>query len=83
MNEKQLISTPRRILKIISYIVCLILLTGVTGCMGKYGNFKMDQEVLHAFENNTVNSEYKYYANYQHNETYAIIGIESKYKNVA
>lgn len=80
MNNKQLISTPKRILKIISFIVCVILFIGFTGCMGKYGKFMRDQEVYNAFENNKVSSEYKYFSNYQHNVTYAILGIDPKYK---
>jgi len=80
MNAENPIPDAKKILKLISFTFGAILLMGFAGCSFKYGNFKMDQEVLHAFENNTVNSEYKYYANYQHNETYAIIGIESKYK---
>jgi len=58
----------------------IIIFMGVTGCAGKYGNFQLDQEVYYAFENNTVSSEYKYYSNYHHNVTYAILGMEPKFK---
>ena len=80
MNDNQLIPTPKRILKIMSFIVSVFLFIGFTGCMGNYGKFIRDKEVYYAFENNTVNSEYKYFSNYQHNVTYAILGIETKYK---
>lgn len=80
MNNKNLIFEYKKIIRPISFALGAILLIGLAGCSGRYGNFKMDKEVLYAFENNTVNTEYKYFSNYQHNVTFAILGIESKYK---
>lgn len=80
MNNKSLISRQKYILKVISFTVCVILLSGLAACSGKYGNFQRDKEVYFAFENNQVNSEYKYFSNHQHNVTYAIVGIDPMYK---
>ena len=78
MNNINLISDP--IKKLILFAVSTIVFMGITGCAGKYGKFQLDQEVYYAFENNTVSSGYKYYSNYQHNVTYAILGMEPKFK---
>ena len=80
MNYKLLIIHPKFILKIISLTACVILLTGFVGCSGRYGSFQRDKEVYHAFENNQVNPDYKYFANSQHPETPAIVGIDPQYK---
>lgn len=80
MNNKRLIAIQKEILKVISFILCVILFTGFAGCSAKYGNFQRNKEVFSAFENIQVSPDYKYFSNHQHNVTYAIVGIDPKYK---
>jgi hypothetical protein len=59
--------------------VSIIIITGLAGCSGTYGSFKRDKQVFEAFENNQVSKDYKYFYNGQHNQTYAVLGIDPKY----
>ena len=67
-------------MKAISLAACVILFTGLAACSANYGSFQRDKDVDHAFKNNQVSLEYKYFSNHQHNVTYAIVGIDPKYK---
>jgi hypothetical protein len=80
MNNNTLITQPKYIIKAISFAACVILFTGIAACSGKYGSFQRDKEVYYAFENKQVSPDYKYFSNHQHNVTYAIVGIDPKYK---
>ena len=64
----------------ISFALCVILFTVFAGCSAKYGSFQRDKDVYHAFKNNQVNPDYNYFANNQHPETPAIVGIDPRYK---
>ena len=61
------------------FACALILLIGLAGCAGDYGKFQRDEQVWHAFENNQLSTDYNYYHNSHHNETYAIIGLDPNY----
>jgi hypothetical protein len=62
------------------YAAALIIIIGLGGCAQNYGSFKRDEQVAQAFKNNQLPSQYKYYYNAHHNLTYAILGIDPKYK---
>jgi hypothetical protein len=65
------------------YCICalaLVILVGLAGCAGNYGKFNRDEEVWHAFENNQLRTDYKYFHNSHHNTTYAILGLDPKYR---
>ena len=62
------------------YAVGLIILIGLTGCAGNYGSFMRDEQVAQAFKTNQLPTQYKYFYNAHHNLTYAILGIDPKYK---
>lgn len=65
------------------YCICalaLVILVGLAGCAGNYGKFNRDEEVWHAFENNQLSTDYKYFHNSHHNTTYAILGLDPKYR---
>ncbi len=62
------------------FACALILLIGLAGCAGDYGKFQRDEQVWHAFENNQLSTDYNYYHNSHHNETYAIMGLDPKYR---
>jgi hypothetical protein len=58
----------------------MVLLSGLAACSANYGNFQRDNDVYLAFEENQVNPDYNYFANNQHPETPAIVGIDPQYK---
>ena len=62
------------------YAVALIILIDLSGCAGNYGSFKRDEQVLQAFENNQLSTDFQYYYNGHHNLTYAILGIDPRYR---
>ena len=62
------------------YVIALAILIGLTGCAQNYGSLKRDEQVAQAFKNNQLPTQYKYYYNAHHNLTYAILGIDPKYK---
>ena len=80
MNNEQIISNNNRYLKIISYLVSIMIITVLAGCSGTYGSFKRDKQVFEAFENNQLSEDYKYFHKGVNNTTYAILGIDSKYR---
>jgi hypothetical protein len=80
MKNRSLITHPKWIINAISFSACAIFFTGFAACSAKYGSYQRNKDVYHAFETNQVNPDYKYFANNQHPETVAIVGIDSQYK---
>ena len=66
--------------KYCKFACALFLIVGLVGCAGNYGKFNRDDQVWHAFENNQLNTDYNYFHNSHHNETYAIMGLDPKYR---
>ena len=62
------------------YSAALIVLLMLGGCAGNYGSFRRDDQVAQAFNNNQLPTQYTYYYNGHHNLTYAILGIDPKYR---
>jgi hypothetical protein len=66
--------------KRLSQAIFLILLsTLLGGCMGSYGNYNLDNDVLEAFSKNQVAMDYRYYYYHSGSEPIAVIGVEKKY----
>ena len=57
-----------------------MIFTVFAGCTGNFGKFNRDEQVWHAFENNQLSTDYKYFYNGHHNITYAILGLDPKYR---
>ena len=72
--------TTNTLSKYCIYAVTLIILIGIAGCAGNYGNLKRDKQVFEVFENNQLSEDYKYFYNGVNNQTYAIVGIDPKYR---
>ena len=62
------------------YAVALVILIAVAGCTKNFGRFNRDPQVQQAFESNQLSTDYKYFYNGHHNLTYAILGIDPKYR---
>ena len=60
-------------------IGALILCLMISGCFENYGRLKHNPEVTHAFKNNQVAPDYKYYYYGRTNQPYAIVGIDHTY----
>ena len=58
----------------------ILVMALVTGCMGSYGRLKRDTEVLQAFENMQVPTDYRYFYYGFDTRPYVVIGVESKYE---
>jgi hypothetical protein len=80
MDNEQIISNNNRYFKIISYIVSIMIITALAGCSGTYGGLKRDKQIFEAFENNQLSEDYKYFYNAVNNQTYAVLGIDPKYR---
>jgi hypothetical protein len=65
--------------RIVALALGLWLFAAGTGCSGNYGRLQRDSEVFQAFESKQVSSDYRYYYN-GHSFTYAIVGLDPKYK---
>lgn len=59
--------------------VCILLLTLVAGCLGNYGRYQRDAEILQAFNNSQVPLDYRYFYYGLGSEAIAVIGVEKKY----
>jgi hypothetical protein len=79
-KKKRKIMTTNTLSRYGLYAVAVVVFTLVAGCARNYGGFSRDQRVLEAFESSQLNTDYKYFYNGHHNQTYAIVGIESKYR---
>lgn len=62
------------------YAVAVVIITVIAGCTRNYGGFNRDEQVQQAFESNQLSTDYSYFYNGHHNLTYAILGIDPKYK---
>ncbi len=57
----------------------ILFLALIGGCMGSYGNYNRDSEVMEAFNNQRVPPDYRYYYYHSGSEPIAVIGVEKKY----
>ena len=57
--------------------ILILILMG--GCMGSYGSYNQDSEVMEAFNNQRVPPDYRYYYYHSGSEPIAVIGVEKKY----
>jgi hypothetical protein len=79
INPYQIKANSRFIYKIVLLSLGLGLFLTSTGCSGNYGRLQRNSDVFQAFESNQVSPEYRYYYNGV-SFTYAIVGIDPKYK---
>jgi len=79
MNNKWIATNNKVFFCIIAFAASLSILAALLGCGGKYGSINRDPEIYRAFVSNQVSPEYKYYYN-GHSFTYAMLGIDPKYR---
>lgn len=63
-----------------AFIPALMILIGFAGCAENYGKFNRNEQVWQAFESNQLTTDYKYFYNGHHNKTFAILGLDPKYR---
>jgi hypothetical protein len=61
-------------------IVLAALLLMIAGCGKHYGNFTLSTEVMHAFENGTIEPDLNYYYAGRDTMPYAVMGIDRRYQ---
>ena len=79
MKKVQMNIKKRIFWKTSTLIVCLLIVTVLTGCFSNYGRVKRNTEITQAFEANQVPPNYKYYYYGRNTMPYIIIGIDPSY----
>jgi len=60
--------------------LCCLMTFIFSGCLENYGRLRWDPQVTNAFQNNTVETDVKYYHYGVGNRTFAIAGISAEYR---
>ena len=79
MSKIHITGNKSRAFRAVLFLFSVFIFSGLSGCGGKYGSLKRDTEVYQAFASSRVSTQFKYYYN-GHSFTYAIVGIDPRYR---